>query len=95
MSLPNQTAFQNWLHAKYQNLYALRAAWHDADVTFEDAQIPAWPGVAAVLKKTDTPLYSMRREGRWPDYALFASDIVAEIISGLAEAIKTLSQVSA
>ncbi len=92
VSLPNQTAFQNWLHAKYQNLYALRAAWHDAEVTFEDAQIPAWPGVAAVLKKTDTPLYSTRREGRWPDYALFASEIVAEIIAGLAEAIKTLSQ---
>ncbi len=92
VSQPNQIAFQNWLHAKYQNLYALRAAWHDADVTFENAQIPAWPGVAAVLKKTDTPLYSTRREGRWPDYALFASDIVAEIITGLGEAIKTLSQ---
>ena len=92
LSLPNQTAFQNWLHAKYQNLYALRAAWHDASVTFEDAPIPAWPGVAAVLKKTDTALYSTRREGRWPDYALFASDMVAEVISGLAEAIKTLSQ---
>jgi len=88
----NQTAFQNWLHAKYQNLYALRAAWHDGEVTFEDAAIPTWPGVAAVLKKTDTPLYSTRREGRWPDYAQFSSDMVAEIISGLAEAIKTLSQ---
>ncbi len=92
ISPPNQTAFQSWLHAKYQNLYALRAAWHDAGVTFEDAQIPAWPGVAAVLKKTDTPLYSTRREGRWPDYAQFASDSVAEVIAGLAEAIKTLSQ---
>ena len=92
LSQPNQIAFQNWLHAKYQNLYALRAAWHDAEVTFADAQIPAWPGVSAVLKKTDTPLYSTRREGRWPDYALFSSEITAEIISGLAEAIKTLSQ---
>ena len=92
LSAPNQMAFQNWLHAKYQSLYALRAAWHDADVTFEDAQIPAWPGVAAVLSKTDTPLYSARREGRWPDYAQFSSDMVAEIIAGLAEAIKTLSQ---
>ena len=92
LSQPNQAAFQNWLHAKYQNLYALRAAWHDAGVTFEDAQIPAWPGVSAVLKKTDTPLYSTRREGRWPDYAQFASESIAEIIGSLAEAIKTLSQ---
>ena len=92
LSQPNQTAFQNWLHAKYQNLYALRAAWHDAGVTFENAQIPAWPGVSAVLKKTDTPLYSTRREGRWPDYALFVSESIAEIIGSLAEAIKVLSQ---
>ena len=92
LSQANQIAFQNWLHAKYQNLYALRAAWHDADVTFEDAAIPAWPGMTVTLKKTDTPLYSTRREGRWPDYAQFSSDIVAEIIDGLAEAIKTLSQ---
>ena len=92
LSQPNQIAFQHWLHAKYQNLYALRAAWHDADVTFEDASVPAWPGVSAVVKKTDTSLYFTRREGRWPDFAQFASEIVAEIIGGLAEAIKTLSQ---
>ena len=92
LSLPNQTAFQNWLRAKYQNLYALRAAWHDARVTWEDAGIPDWPGQTVAVKKTDTPLYAARREGRWPDYAQFASDLVADIISGLASAIKTLSQ---
>ena len=92
LSLPNQTAFQNWLRAKYQNLYALRAAWHDADVTWEDAGIPDWPGQTVAVKKTDTPLYAARREGRWPDYAQFASDLVADIIAGLASAIKTLSQ---
>ncbi len=92
LSTPNQTAFQNWLHAKYQNLYALRAAWHDADVTWEDAGIPDWPGQTVAVKKTDTPLYAARREGRWPDYAQFSSDLVADIIAGLASAIKTLSQ---
>ena len=92
VSQPNTLAFQNWLHAKYQALHALRAAWHDADITWEDAAIPAWPGKTAAVKKTDTQTYAARREGRWPDYAQFSSELVAGIIAGLAEAIKTLSQ---
>ena len=92
LSPPNVTAFQNWLHAKYQTAYALRAAWHDAQVTWDDASIPAWPGQTAQTKKTDTPLYLARREGRWPDYAQFASELVADVVTGLAAAIKTLSQ---
>ena len=92
LSLPNVTAFQHWLHAKYQALHALRAAWHDADVTWEDAAVPPWPGKVVAVKKTDTPLYSARREGRWPDYAQYSSELVAGIIAGLASAIKVLSQ---
>ena len=91
LSLPNQIAFQNWLHAKYQALHALRAAWHDADLTWEDAAVPDWPGQTAPVKKTDTQIYSTRREGRWPDYAQYASELAAGVIAGLAEAIKTLS----
>lgn len=91
VSQPNQIAFQNWLHAKYQSLHGLRAAWHDAAVTWEDAAVPVWPGQAPVIKKTDTPLYADRREGRWVDYAQFSSDIVAEIITSLAATVKTLS----
>ena len=91
VSLPNQTAFQHWLHAKYQGLYGLRAAWHDASVTWEDAAVPTWLGQAPVIKKTDTPLYADRREGRWVDYAQFSSDLVADIINSLAETVKTLS----
>ena len=92
VSLPNQTAFQNWLHAKYQGLHGLRAAWHDASVTWEDAAVPAWPGQAPAIKKTDTPIYADRREGRWVDYAQFSSDLVAEIITALAETVKTVSR---
>ena len=91
VSQPNTTAFQHWLHAKYQAPHALRAAWHDADITWEDAAIPAWPGKTALVKKTDTQTYTARREGRWPDYAQYSSELVAGIIAGLAEAIKTLS----
>lgn len=90
LSEPNRTAFQNWLHAKYQFPYALRAAWYDASVTFDDAEIPAWPGAAS--KTGDQPLYASPRDGRWPDFAQFASDLVADAITGLASAVKTLSE---
>lgn len=91
LSSPNKTAFGHWLHAKYQQLYALRAAWQDGSVTFDEAPIPAWPGRTATVKKTDTPLYSTRREGRWPDYAQYSSELIADVIAGLARAVKTLS----
>ncbi len=91
VSEPNTTAFQHWLHAKYQAAYALRTAWHDASVTWETAGIPEWQGASPSIKKTDTPLYATRREGRWPDYAQFASELAAGAIAGLAAAIKTLS----
>ncbi len=91
VSEPNGTAFQHWLHAKYQAAYALRTAWHDAAVTWETAGIPEWQGASPNIKKTDTPLYATRREGRWPDYAQFASELAAGVIAGLAAAIKTLS----
>ena len=43
-------------------------------------------------KKGDAPLYSGPRDGRWPDYAAFSSDLVAQAITGLAGAVKTLSE---
>ena len=43
LSAPNREAFQHWLQAKYQALYALRASWFDGSVTFEEAEIPLPP----------------------------------------------------
>ncbi len=88
-SQPNVTAYQNWLHAKYQQPYALRAAWFQGAATFDEAAVPPWTPPAA---RPDTmPVYSSRRDQQWPDYAQFASDLVAEAITGLAAAVKTLS----
>lgn len=91
LSGPNHVAFQNWLHAKYQQIYELRSAWYDGSVTFESADIPSWQGAAGGGKKGDTPLLATRREGRWVDYAAYSSEVVAGIITGLASAIKNLS----
>ncbi len=88
-SPPNRTAYQNWLHAKYQQPYALRAAWFQGTASFDEAAVPPWTPPTA---KPDTmPVYSSRRDQQWPDYAQFASDLVAEAIVGMAAAIKTLS----
>jgi hypothetical protein len=90
-SSPNQVAFQNWLHAKYQFIYELRAAWYDGSVTFETAAIPPWQGAGQPSKKGETPIFATQREGRWVDYSFFSSEAVAEVITGLAAAIKELS----
>ena len=90
-SEPNTVAFRNWLRAKYQFDYLLRAAWYDGKVTFDTAEVPAWPGANVVTKKTDTPLLNGPRDGRWVDYARFSSDIVADAITGVAAAVKALS----
>jgi hypothetical protein len=90
-SEPNTVAFRNWLRAKYQFDYLLRAAWYDGKVTFDSAEVPVWPGANVVTKKTDTPLLNGPRDGRWVDYARFSSDIVADAITGVAAAVKALS----
>lgn len=84
ISESNQTAFQHWLHARYQQLYALRAAWFNGAVTFEDAAVPASP-------KAGPPLFVSARERDLSDFALFSSQLVADVIAGLASAVKILS----
>lgn len=88
-SAPNVAAYQNWLHARYQQTFALRAAWYSGTATFEDAPIPAWTPPTG--KHDMQPVYATARDARWPDYAQFASDLTAQVIAGLAAAVKTLS----
>jgi hypothetical protein len=90
-SAPNRRAFQQWLHEKYQNIYALRAAWHDGSVDFDSAEIPAWAGTGASDKQNLSALYGALKDRRYVDYHSYASDIVAEAIVGLAESIKQLT----
>ena len=91
LSPANQSAFRNWLQEKYQLVYALRAAWHDATVTFETVEIPKPEKLDNSFKAGVSPLFGTPRERRWADYALFQSDTVAEVLTGLANAVKTLT----
>ena len=60
-------------------------------MTFETAPVPRWDGTIAVTKKTETAFYGTRRETRWVDYCQYSSELAAQAITGLAAAIKTLS----
>jgi hypothetical protein len=91
VSEPNTIAYRNWLKERYQQVYALRAAWHDGSVTFETAGIPAWIAQQAANKSGDTPLYLSSKDRRWVDYSLYSSELVAQAITGLASAVKKLS----
>jgi hypothetical protein len=94
ISQPNKLAFQEWLHEKYQTPYALRAAWFSGTAVFESAEIPKWPGSPTARKKEEVVLYSKPQDRRYVDYNAFTSDIMAQGITGVAEAIKWLSNSS-
>jgi hypothetical protein len=91
-SLPNRRAFQHWLREKYQQVYALRAAWRDGSVDFDSAEIPAWQDQETSDKLIEPIIYLSAKDRRYVDYHAYASDIIAEAISGLSEAIKKISK---
>ena len=90
-SAPNRRAFQQWLREKYQNIYAFRAAWVDGSVDFDSAEIPPWVVGAGHEKLKEPAIYQGVKDRRYVDYHSYASDIVADAITGLASAIKELT----
>ncbi len=89
----NLQAFRNWLHQKYQTLYALRAAWFDGKVTFETATIPpaAPQSQSQSERRGDTVLLSQKRDRRVVDYVTYASSVVGSVVCGLAAAVKAIT----
>lgn len=85
-SKANEGGFRDWLKFHYKNsTVSLRAAWNDGEVTFDKAAVPAFPPPSG-----PTQLFSSR-EQRYADYHEYASDIVAQVITDLAHAIKEAS----
>lgn len=82
--------FRLWLRHRYRNdLVALRAAWFDGVVSFENAEVPPF-------KRENHPdeefVRTDRKARRWVDYHLFLSDTIAERIAQLAYACKESSR---
>ena len=92
LSAPNKSYFQSWLHERYQNVFALRAAWFSGTSQFETSEIPKWPGIPTTRKKEEVVLYSQPRERKFVDYNAYTSDVMGLAIAGVARAVKWLSK---
>ncbi|MFM2221927.1 MAG: hypothetical protein RLZZ78_184 [Armatimonadota bacterium] len=86
----NTKAFRRWLRSEYRgNVVQLRAAWHDGNVTFDNADVPSYPA------PTNFPVGANQffgpRERRWVDYHKFSSAIAAQVINRLGRVVKETS----
>lgn len=81
----NTARFRQWLRKTYGTVEALRANWHDTDVTFETAAIPTrqqrMQSRLGALRDPETEQASV-------DYALYTADLVADTIDTLCGAVK-------
>jgi hypothetical protein len=82
--------FREWARARYLNdIVALRAAWFDGDLEFDQLTIPEYRNPA---EGGETFVRSSRKERRWVDYHLFLSDSTVARISELAYSAKEASE---
>ena len=86
----NTKAFRRWLRSEYRgNVVQLRAAWHDGNVTFDNADVPSYPA------PTNFPVGANQffgpRERRWVDFHKFSSAIAAQVINRLGRVVKETS----
>ncbi len=86
----NTKAFRRWLRSEYRgNVVQLRAAWHDGNVTFDNADVPSYP------PPTNFPVGANQffgpRERRWVDFHKFSSAIAAQVINRLGRVVKETS----
>lgn len=83
-------AFRSWARMRYLNdVVALRAAWFDGNVTFDNLTIPEFKRSGEEGGKF---MRVSRKERRWVDYHLFLSDATAHLISDLAYTVKEASE---
>ena len=83
-SRPNQIGFARWLKRRYRTNTALRAAWHNARVTFLTAAIPH------PIRPNPYPFY-LSAERSYVDYLNYQSDLMASRVAGLAAVVKRLT----
>ena len=85
-SAPMQRAFQQWLRRRYAgDVAALRAAWADGAVTFENATVPA---TAAQMQTTHCFFRDPRREQQVIDFYDCYAEVTADAMIGFCEVVK-------
>ncbi|HUT88467.1 MAG TPA: beta-galactosidase [Thermoguttaceae bacterium] len=78
-------AWRSWLKQRYANDTALRAAWHDTQVTLETAVVPP---PAARRRAPAGVLRDPASERPLIDFARFQQEMMADCVCGLARAVR-------
>ena len=84
----NLKRYRAWLRARYGSNAALQAAWHDPEITFDDARIPT----RAERARTECESLRDPESERWiVDFYLYNSHLVADTICALAAATRRMA----
>jgi len=84
-SAPMAAHFQNWLRERYVKVEALRAAWADSSVSFENASVPS---ADEQLNTTHQTFRDPRREQKVIDYYGCLADLCADLITDFSQTVK-------
>lgn len=83
-----QEAFRRWLREKYGEDAALQAAWREAAVSLDTAQIPSY---AARIGDRSRTFRDVRTETPVIDFHTFWSDVMADTIDQFAKTVKEVT----
>lgn len=87
-SAPMRRRFRAWLRAKYGDDAALQAAWREASITLDTAEVPT---NAELMHSTHISLRDPSQERKAIDYQQNLADLVAERLIDQCHHIKTLT----
>ncbi len=88
-SIAAHVKFRDWVRFRYRNdIVALRAAWFDGQVQFENVSVPEY---GHEVRAGEEFVRTGRKARPWVDYHLFLSDTTVERIVTLASAAKKAS----
>ncbi|MFA6960943.1 MAG: beta-galactosidase [Opitutaceae bacterium] len=92
----NRRAFQRWLKARYTTDETLQAAWGDATVMLDNAEVPVdkderFPVIPPKPGRIIKAFYDLPAEQNWVDYSEFVSDENAGNLLRLAAEVKSAS----
>ncbi len=89
-SIAARDLFRRWAQKRYLgDIVALRAAWFDGRVDFDNLEIPPYQPSS---QQSDKFVRANRKDRRWVDYHLFLSDATAARLADLAYTVKEASE---
>lgn len=94
-SIPNMQKFREYLKKKYINIDALRKAWGNNQVDFQNASLPQPPStrfpMRTVQDKCINVFYKPVQEQAWVDYSQFYSELISDHVIRWCEIVKEVT----